>query len=152
MIRVLALIPVLLLAGCLVVDDRPPLQIAGVGQVSLSFLPVFDVPDDVEDALDEAFDDEAFIRGIDFDPSVGGTVGISSYVSVVASGSGTLVIYVFDFADRAGNRLLRVGGQMSSPKSPDNPWEVLDYDLARDIAEEVLGEFEDWLEQNGVRV
>lgn len=153
MIRVLSLVSAILLAGCTTVamEPAPPPQVAGIGIVSLSFLGMDDVPEHVEELFEEAFDHRAFFHRIDFERR-NGTVGIVGYMSVVSSGAGTLVVYVFDFVDRAGNRLLRVGGREITTAAPENPWDVITEDFAEDLAEEALDEFDDWLDDNRVGV
>jgi len=93
---------------------------------------------------------EAVQRGIAFDPNLGGTVRITGYVSFVASTAGTLTIFVFDFADQTGNRLLRMSGQFNSLQSPADPWAVVDDDAILAMASQALEEFVTWSAENSV--
>ena len=120
MIRVLALLSLILLAGCTATGmTATPIVIANVGPVSLSFADFPDAPNRVQDNFYSTFAVDAPIRGIPFDPGDSGTVIARGYLSVAGSASGTLLIYVFDFVDQDGNRLTRVGGQMSTQQAPN---------------------------------
>lgn len=146
MIRVLSLVSILFLAGCSTLSGSS-LQVAGVGTVSLAILDIADAPAPAEATLSEAFGDSASAHGIDFSEDVG-TVGIHGYLSFAPSSVGTLVVYVFDFVDQAGNRLVRASGQANSPLSPSNPWDVIDSALATTIVNDALDTFEAWAADN----
>lgn len=151
MIRVLALISVLLLAGCTTTGTpASPIAVANVGSVSLSFADLPDAPSRVRDAFASAFASEAPQHGIPFDAGTGGTVIARGYLSVAGSASGTLLIYVFDFEDSSGNRLTRIGGQMSSEAAAPDPWDAVDSTLVEGVVTHVLDEFRSWLDDNRV--
>jgi len=150
-IRVLALFSLILLAGCTATGmTATPIVIANVGPVSLSFADFPDAPNRVQDNFYSTFAVDAPIRGIPFDPGDSGTVVARGYLSVAGSASGTLLIYVFDFVDQDGNRLTRVGGQMSSPQAPEDPWDAVDNALIEGVVSHVLDEFRSWLDDNRV--
>ena len=151
MIRVFALFSLILLAGCATTGmTAAPIAVANVGPVSLSFGDLPDTPNAVQDTFDSAFGVEAPLHGIPFDAGDSGTVIVQGYLSVAGSASGTLLIYVFDFVDRDGNRLTRIGGQMSTEEAPTDPWDAVDYALVQAVAARVLGEFRVWLDDNRV--
>ena len=152
MARIISLVSILLLAGCASLGDgtSPPAQLTGLGPMSLSYVDTPDAPERVQSGLQGAFMSEAVQRGIAFDPSLGGTVRITGYVSFVASTAGTLTIFVFDFADQTGNRLLRMSGQFNSLQSPADPWAVVDDDAILAMASQALEEFVTWSAENSV--
>lgn len=146
MIRVIALVSVLFLAGCSTLGGSS-LRIDGLGSVSLAIADIPDAPSGAESRLSEAFDSSTSERGIDFSQDTG-NVGIYGYISFAPSSVGTLVVYVFDFVDQAGNRLFRMSGQASSQLSPTDPWEVIDPALASTIVDDALDAFENWAAVN----
>lgn len=152
MVRLAALLSLVLLAGCVTpaISNDPARSSVPPGIV-LSLTDVGDAPNRVQDLFYTAVGERAFLRDIPFDPGLGGTVWMRGYLSTVASASGTLLVYVFDFDDRTtGQRLVRVGGQINSRASPGDPWEIVDYSLASEVADDVLAQFQDWANQNGV--
>ncbi len=146
MIRVIALVSVLFLAGCSTLGGSS-VQVAGIGSVSLSIVDIPDAPAVAETQFSQAFDSGTSDRGIAFSHDTG-NVGIYGYISFAPSSVGTLVVYVFDFVDQAGNRLFRMSGQATSPSSPADPWEVIDPALAATIVDDALDAFEDWAAVN----
>ncbi len=153
MIRVISLIAVILLAGCTTTMQGPATpQIAGIGSVSLSMYDFPDAPNRVQDTFYSTFATAAPLRGIAFNPGLDGTVRVRGYLSVAGSASGTLLIYVFDFEDSAGNRLTRIGGQTSTHSAPNDPWDAVDYTLARGVVDDVLDQFRAWIDDNNVGV
>jgi hypothetical protein len=153
MIRALFLVSVLALAGCVTTGESrpPPPQIAGIGEVRISAPELPGAPQSVADLFDDEFDWETLTRHIPYG-SAGNTMDLVGYLSVVSSNSGTLVIYVFDFRDMSGNRLLRVGGQTTSAASPENPWDVVDRQMVQYIVDRVFQDFDQWLADNAVGV
>ena len=152
--RIVSLLSILLLAGCstLAGGNSLPAGLAGAGSLSLSYIDTPDAPERVQSGLRSAFLSESAQRGIVFDPSLNGTVRIFGYVSFAASTAGTLTIFVFDFADEAGNRLLRMSGQFNSLQSPADPWAVVDDNAILAMTSQALDEFEAWLAENNVGV
>lgn len=151
MIRVLALFSVLLLAGCATTgNDAAPYAVADIGPVSLSLADLPDTPSRVESAFYSAFATEAPRRGVPFAPGTSGTIIVRGYLSVAGSASGTLLIYVFDFEDKDGNRLIRIGGQASSQTATTDPWEAVDNALIGGVVTRVLDDFRRWLDDNRV--
>lgn len=152
MTRIISLLSILLLAGCSTLADGSslPAGLAGPGSLSLSYVDTPDAPERVQSGLRSSFVSEAAQRGIAFDPSSNGTVRIFGYVSFAASAAGTLTIFVFDFADEAGNRLLRMSGQFNSLQSPSDPWSVVDDDAILAMTNQALDELEAWMAENNV--
>jgi hypothetical protein len=151
-VRALRLAPLVFLAGCVATAGSYPAappQVASIGEVELSLEEMDDVPVDAQILIVDEFDHEAFTRRIKFD-APNPSIEIKGYVTVVASGAGTLFIYVFDFEDRSGRRLLRVGGRVSTPETPADPWAAFDRHLADQIVDHVFDEFDAWLAENAV--
>ncbi len=150
--RVLRLAPLVLLAGCVATAGSYPAappQVASIGEVEFGFGEMDGVPVEVELLITGEFDRASFARRIKFDTS-SPSVEIRGYLTVVASGAGTLFVYVFDFEDRSGRRLLRVGGQVSSLETPPDPWTAFDRQLAVQIVGHIFEEFDEWLAENAV--
>jgi len=119
--------------------------------IELMYRDVGDVPGRVQDLFFAAAGERAFIKDIPFTPGSDGTVWMRGFLSTVSSGSGTLLVYVFDFDDRTtGQRLVRIGGQINSRATPEDPWDIVDYGLAADVMDDVLDQFIDWANENGV--
>lgn len=151
MVRALSLAPLIFVAGCVMTPaplPQPP-QIPSIGEVRLALDDMEGVPDEVRELVYREIDQQAFSRGIAFD-SHSVTVEIHGYLSVVAGGPGTLVIYVFDFEDRSGRRLFRVGGQATSLEAPADPWDAFDRELADRIVDELFEAFDQWVAENAV--
>lgn len=153
MVRLFVIAPLLLLAGCLTAVPPPPSpQLAGIGEVRLDLDEMEDVPESVQELIYREIDRTAYFRGIPFDTS-GTTVVITGYLRLVTGGAtGTLVVYVFDFEDRFGRRLLRVGGQVPSLGPAVDPWDAVDREVVNRIVDDLFEEFDDWLAANAVGV
>ena len=149
--RIFGLAPIVLLTGCVIaaVPPPPPPQVPALGEVRLGYDEMDNVPFEVEEVIYREIDGEAFSRGISFD-SVPTTIDIQGYLSVVTSGEGTLVIYVFDLIDRTGRRILRVGGQLTSLESPPDPWGAVDRHIADQMVDRLFEAFDQWLAENAV--
>jgi hypothetical protein len=78
----------------------------------------------------------------------GATLLLRGYFSVVASSAGTLVVYVWDLTDIAGNRLHRISRQQTTTAIADEPWDVVAGTMARQIATDTIYELELWLSAN----
>lgn len=151
MLRLAALLAAIALAACTTTPTTPASNAQPA--VTLSMRDLQDAPNRVQDLFYAALSQEAFLQdGIAWDPGVTGEVVVRGFLSIVASDSGTLLIYVFDFEDRSGQRLLRVSDQVNSRSTPDDPWDIVDFSFAADIWDDVLDQFADWLAQNSVGV
>jgi hypothetical protein len=150
MFRLVSLASVILLAGCVATTtpNPPNFNLAGIGVVSISFYDIPEAPSRVDDVLYSTFAEQAPLRGIPFNPGIDGTVAVHGYLHVTGSGSGTLLIYDFEFDDQDGNRLFRTGGTTASPATPSDPWDIIDYRFAADLIGQVLDEFSTWLADN----
>ena len=153
MVRFVAIAPLIFLAGCMTIAATPPApELAGIGEIRLGLAEMDGVPRAVQDMVFEEVERAASLRGIPLnsDPV---TLAITGYLTLVAGASGTLAIYVFDFADSqdaSGERLLRVGGQVPTVEAAVEPWEAIDRNLVIRMVGHLFEEFDAWLAANAV--
>lgn len=153
MLRVVALLSVFFLAACTTTSDGPVGDPPSVPPgITLSFVDIQDAPNQVQDYFYSAFGQSAFRADVPWDPGLDGTVLVRAFLSLVPGNSGTLLIYVFDFDDVNGRRLFRVSDRISSPRTYDDPWDMVTRDLASEITLDAIGEFVDWVNDNDVGV
>jgi hypothetical protein len=77
------------------------------------------------------------------------TLVVSGYFSAVAEEQQTIVIYVWDVTDKAGNRLHRVQGQ-ERISDRSGGWEVVDAQTMTTIGQKTVDELADWLTRGRV--
>ena len=151
MVRLVAIAPLILLAGCMSIAAPAP-QLAGIGEIRLGMAEMDGVPLAVQEMVFEEVERAASLRGIPFN-SDRPTVAITGYLTLVAGASGTLAIYVFDFADNAdasAERLLRVGGQVPTVEAAADPWDAIDRNLIIRMVGHLFEDFDAWLAANAV--
>ena len=153
MVRLVAIAPLILLAGCMTIAATSPApQLAGIGEIRLGLTEMDGVPPAVQEMVFEEVERAASLRGIPFN-SGPATLAITGYLTLVAGASGTLAIYVFDFtgsADASGERLLRVGGQVPTVEAAADPWDAIDRNLVIRMVGHLFQEFDAWLAANAV--
>ena len=77
------------------------------------------------------------------DPST--TYLVKGYLSAIGDRSGTLLVYVWDVIDTSGRRLHRVTGQEPSGGSSVDPWQGVDEDAVRTVAERTIDDLVSWV-------
>lgn len=86
-------------------------------------------------------------RGIEIVPSAAapGDYLVKGYLSAIADGSETIVIFVWDVVDRAGTRLHRIQGQERiSAKAGADPWQSVPDATMERIADRTVAEIAAW--------
>ncbi|GGE19153.1 hypothetical protein GCM10011390_42930 [Aureimonas endophytica] len=114
---------------------------SAAGAEPIQFLPVVGMPADKAALLSEALAKSAAAARI---PILGSEAGpaahrLKGYLSAVRDEQGTLVIYVWDVVDPAGERLNRIQGQVRATGAAGaDPWTAVDAVTLRDIADRTL--------------
>jgi hypothetical protein len=149
------LIAALALAAC---NSRiiPPLtfgrgkevaRAAPTQNVRFAFAPVTGAPSEPISRLNAAIREEAAKRSIivvqSGDPSADYTV--QGYLSAVGGPSGTVLVFVWDIADRNGQRVHRVSGQEASTKGAPDPWAAVDGETLKVVALRTVDAIAAWL-------
>jgi hypothetical protein len=115
--------------------------------VRIAFAPVSGAPSEPVAQLNAAIRDEAARHSIvvvpSGDPNIDYTV--QGYLSAVGGPSGTVLVFVWDIADRSGRRVHRVSGQESSTKGAPDPWAAVDRDTLRLVALRTVDAIAAWL-------
>jgi hypothetical protein len=76
------------------------------------------------------------------DPSA--TYLVKGYLSAIGDRGGTLLVYVWDVTDQSGRRLHRVTGQEPAGGSGTDPWQGIDSDAVRTVAERTIDDLASW--------
>jgi hypothetical protein len=115
--------------------------------VRLAFAPVTGVPSEPIARLNAAIREEAAKRSIivvqSGDPNTDYIV--QGYLSAVGGPSGTVLVFVWDIADRNGQRVHRVSGQESSTKGAPDPWAAVDSETLHIVALRTVDAIAAWL-------
>lgn len=123
-----------------------PLRAPGDGSLRagpIQFLPVVGAPARTVEALSEALARSAAERGVAILPSAGAPapVRLKGYLSAIGEGRETVVVYVWDLIDPAGERVGRIQGQERVGASAADPWDAIDGAALRAIASGTIEEF-----------
>jgi hypothetical protein len=70
---------------------------------------------------------------------------LKGYFSAISEGRDTIVIYVWDVLDPAGNRLHRIQGQEKTPARGGEGWSSVPPALMQAIADRTIDQFVAWL-------
>lgn len=123
----------------------PPVRQASVLRSGpIQFLPVVGAPPEKVEILSEALVASAVRNGVAIMPSDGAAapLRLKGYLSAMNEGSGTLVVYVWDVVDPAGNRVSRIQGQQTIADTAGDPWSVVGREAMAEIAEKTIQEFQ----------
>lgn len=126
---------------------EPPVRPEPIADVRLAFAPVTGAPSEPISRLNTAIREEAAKRSITIvqsgDPNTDYTV--QGYLSAVGGPSGTVLVFVWDIADRTGRRVHRVSGQESSTKGAPDPWAAVDGATLQIVALRTVDAIAAWL-------
>ena len=118
---------------------------AGASQAGpIQFLPLVGAPEEKVAMLSQALAQAAAANGVALSPADGPVAPqrLKGYLSVLAEGRGTVVIYVWDVVDPQGVRLNRIQGQQRiDAADAGNPWSVVDGRAMAAIAATTMDEF-----------
>ncbi|MBC8129092.1 MAG: hypothetical protein H7Y08_02075 [Rhizobiaceae bacterium] len=113
------------------------------GEGPIQFLPVVGAPPQKVGLLSDALGRSAAESGVAILPS-GGSVAprrLKGYLSALSEGPETVVVYVWDVVDPAGNRVNRIQGQHRVAATAADPWDAVDAAALAAIAEETIDAF-----------
>ncbi len=127
--------------------DKAATRPAPNPNVRFAFVPVTGAPSEPVSRLNMAIREEAAKRSIIIvqsgDPNADYTV--QGYLSAVGGPSGTVLVFVWDIADRNGQRVHRVSGQESSTKGAPDPWAAVDGETLQIVALRTVDAIAAWL-------
>lgn len=125
MIRVLSLVCALVLAGC---ATAPPgtttAAAAAASGPTVLVSHVEGVPAGLTATFTSAYANAVSARGYRVVTAAAGYT-LRTYLSVVGSTAGTLLIYVTDVTNAIGVRVTRISGQANSSQVATDPWQVV---------------------------
>lgn len=121
-------------------DPASPPSRALLGPVQ--FLPVVGAPPNTVASLSKALSDSAAANGIAIAPSEGpaAPLRLKGYLSALDEGSRTVVVYVWDVVDPAGNRVSRIQGQERIAGTAADPWSNVGDAALQAIASRTMAE------------
>lgn len=123
-------------------------QAVATNTVRTRFAPIIGAPVDKVTPLSRRLSSRAKEKSITIVASTDQTAThvLKGYFSVLAEGSSSTVIYVFDVLDPAGNRLHRIQGQESvAGNNATDSWAAVPATLMETIADKVMSGFTQWL-------
>ncbi|WP_187972241.1 hypothetical protein [Aquibium microcysteis] len=129
-----------------------PLAPAATGPVASSrlrmeFAPVVGATVDAVTPLSRRLSLQAPQRGIEIVPggAAPGEYLVKGYLSAIGDGGETIVIFVWDVLDTAGNRLHRIQGQERvAARAGADPWRSVPSATMEQIADRTIGEIVAW--------
>ena len=126
---------------------EPTERLAPNPNVRLAFAPVTGAPSEPISKLNMAIRAEAAKRSINIVPSGDPNADyvIQGYLSAVGGQSGTVLVFVWDIADRTGRRVHRVSGQESSTSGAPDPWAAVGNDTLNLVALRTVDAIAAWL-------
>ena len=133
-------------------NDPRSLQQASNGTVGpVQFLPLVGAPPEIAAALSQALGTSAAQNGVTILSSSGpiAPLRLKGYLSTMAEGSGTLVVYVWDIVDPQGKRISRIQGQEKIAATAADPWSIVGQEALARIAAATLADFRQQAAVNG---
>src|SRR5690606_3370038 len=94
--------------------------------------------------LQDSLNQRARERGLTIETADQATLVVNGYFSTVAEERQTIVIYVWDVADKSGNRLHRIQGQERVSGNGDG-WDAVDAATVTRIGQRTIDDLADWL-------
>lgn len=123
-------------------------QAVAANNVRMRFAPIIGAPVDKVTPLSRRLSARAKEKSITIVASTDQTAThvIKGYFSVLAEGSSSTVIYVFDVLDPSGNRLHRIQGQESvAGTNATDGWVAVPPSVMETIADKAIAGFTQWL-------
>lgn len=146
------LLAVALVAGCnttqfspgAVQSVKPPVTGAAA---KFGFAPIDGVPIPVLQALSGALNREAAAQRLNVVPNndPARVYEVRGFVSAVADGQTTRLVYVWDVVDRQGVRLHRISGQQAGGKPTGSPWTGIGNQTIDLAARQTVAELSKWV-------
>lgn len=117
---------------------------AAIAAARVHFASAVGTPAEALKPLQDALNQRARERGLTIETADKATLVVNGYFSTVAEDRGTLIIYVWDVADKAGNRLHRLQGQ-EKVSNTSGGWEAVDSATLTKIGQRTIDELAAWL-------
>jgi hypothetical protein len=146
------LVAAVFLAGCTATrfspgPNQPSVKAPVTGSAAVfAFAPVEGVPVPVLQALSAALNSEAAVQHLNVvpnnDPSK--VYEVRGFISAVADGPSTRLVYVWDVVDRSGNRLHRITGQEAGGAPNGDPWTGIGHDTVNLAAKKTIAQLAQW--------
>ena len=112
-----------------------------------AFAPVQNVPVPVLQALSTSLNQEAQAQGLNVvpisDPTR--TYEVRGFLSAVADGTSTKLVYVWDVVDRNGTRLHRITGQQAGGAPNGNTWTGIGFQTVQLTARQTVASLLKWV-------
>ena len=143
-----------LLAGCNTTQLDPGANLPSVkppvtGSAAVfAFAPVTGVPTPILQALSAALNREAAAQRLrvvpNSDPSR--VYEVRGFISAVADGQSTRLVYVWDVVDRNGARLHRITGQQAGGRPTGDPWTGIGNQTVNLAARQTISDLLKWVD------
>lgn len=150
---VVLLVAAVFLAGCTATrfapgPNQPSVRPPVTGSAAVfAFAPVEGVPVPVLQALSAALNREAGTQHLNVvpnnDPSK--VYEVRGFISAVADGQSTRLVYVWDVVDRNGTRLHRITGQEAGGAPTGDPWTGIGHETVNLAAKKTVAQLVQWV-------
>jgi len=115
-----------------------------LAETRVHFAAAVGTPAEALPPLEDGLNERARERGLAVETAENATLVVNGYFSTVAEDGGTLIIYVWDVTDKAGNRLHRLQGQ-HKVSTTSGGWEAVKPETIKRIGERTIDELVDWI-------
>ncbi|WP_188721455.1 hypothetical protein [Nitratireductor aestuarii] len=120
---------------------------AAIASARVHFAAAVGTPAEALQPLQDGLNERAREIGLSIETAENATLVVNGYFSTVAEDGGTLIIYVWDVTDKAGNRLHRLQGQ-HRVSNTSGGWEAVDPATIKRIGERTIDELAGWLSRS----
>ncbi|MEP2744261.1 hypothetical protein [Bauldia litoralis] len=143
-----------LLAGCNTTQfapgaSQPSVKPPVTGSAAVfAFAPVDGVPIQILQALSAALNREASAQRLNVVPNNNPSrvYEVRGFVSAVADGQSTRLVYVWDVVDNKGARLHRITGQQAGGRATGDPWTGIGNETVNLAARQTIAELLKWVD------
>lgn len=126
---------------------NPQAAAAAIADARVHFASALGTPAEALSPLQNGLNQRARERGLSIETSDKATLVVNGYFSTVEEDRQTLVIYVWDVTDKAGNRLHRLQGQ-ERVSGNDSGWQAVDAETMTRIGQKTVDGLLDWLSRS----
>lgn len=117
---------------------------AAITAARVHFSAAVGTPAEALKPLQDALNQRARERGLTIETADNATLVVNGYFSTVAEERQTIVIYVWDVSDKAGNRLHRIQGQEKATGQGQG-WDAVSAETVATIGQKSIDELAGWL-------
>ncbi|MGH6763437.1 MAG: hypothetical protein ACRECW_17825 [Phyllobacterium sp.] len=120
---------------------------AASNKPKLFFAPIVGAPVEAATPLSRRLSTQAKSQGITLNTSTDTDTShtMKGYFSTMSEGGQTIVIYVWDVLDAAGNRVHRIQGQQKVSGSAADPWSSVPASAMEAIADTTMQQYKSWV-------